>query len=127
DMTAPVQQQSVSQKIEMTAPVQQQEGPEGWAVAFVVPSSFDADSVPIPTSSDVYIREIPARIMAVNRYSGRWTDRKLQKESLELLSALEEAGVASSGEVMSAAYNAPFVPPFMRRNEVMVEVDRIPQ
>ena len=127
EMTAPVQQKSLGRKIEMTAPVQQQQSQQGWLVSFVVPSEFNLDNVPTPTNPDVYIREVPGRIMAVHRYSGRWTDRKLRKESEQLSAALQDAGIQISGEFTSAAYNAPFVPPFMRRNEVMVEVDRIPE
>jgi len=127
EMTAPVQQKSLGQKIEMTAPVQQQEIAQGWAISFVVPSQFNLNNVPTPTSPDVYIKEIPGRIMAVNRYSGRWTDKKLSKESAQLFAILKAAGVQNSGELVSASYNAPFVPPFMRRNEVMVEVNRVPE
>jgi len=126
-MTAPVQQQPLSQKIAMTAPVQQRGIAEGWIISFVVPKNFDLETVPVPTNPDVSIKEIPARIMAVNKYSGRWTDMKLNKETEKLLNNLNAAGVRTCGDVMSAAYNAPFVPPFMRRNEVMVEIDRIPQ
>ena len=125
DMTAPVQQQP-SQKVAMTAPVQQSEGIEGWKIAFVVPSEYSWESVPQPTNPEVYLRAITGELIAVKRYSGRWTDKNLARRTEELLAALGASNVEPLGNVISAAYNAPFTLPFMRRNEVMVPVNHIP-
>lgn len=125
-MTAPVRQAEVSEKIAMTAPVQQQRVAAGWSVAFVVPGQFTRETVPLPSSPLVSIREIPGQLMAVNRYSGRWTDENMRRQQNVLLSALERAGVMVTGDVVSAAYNPPFMPPFLRRNEVMVAVSAAP-
>ncbi|MEY3659396.1 MAG: SOUL family heme-binding protein [Pseudohongiellaceae bacterium] len=121
-MTAPVRQQR-SEKIAMTAPVQQVRTPGGWSVSFVVPSAYDRTSVPSPTRPDVAIRAIPEQTVAVLTYSGRWTDENHEKHGQQLLEALRAAGIEVRGELVHAAYNAPFTLPFMRRNEVMVEVD----
>jgi hypothetical protein len=125
-MTAPVQQSAVSEKIAMTAPVQQQLSGSGWSVAFVVPGEYTLETVPLPASPLVSIREVPGQLLAVHRYSGRWTDENLRKHQAILMSALETAGVAVTGALMSAAYNPPFMPPFLRRNEVMVPVRAAP-
>ncbi len=124
-MTAPVQQ-TPSRKIAMTAPVQETSTPEGWKIAFVVPSEFTIDTVPLPTNPAVSIREVLGEIFAVVTYSGRWTDRNLATHSSELLDKLQQSNIAVQGEVISAAYNSPFALPFLRRNEVMVRVDRVP-
>lgn len=124
-MTAPVQQ-TPSRKIAMTAPVQETSTPEGWKIAFVVPNEFTIDTVPLPTNPAVSIREVPGEIFAVVTYSGRWTDRNLATHSAELLNKLQQSNIAVQGEVISAAYNSPFALPFLRRNEVMVRVDRVP-
>lgn len=124
-MTAPVQQSS-NLKIAMTAPVQETSTAEGWKIAFVVPSEFTIDTVPLPTDPRINIRPVPGQIVAVLRYSGRWTDKNLATHSSELLSKLQQSSIHIRGEIISAAYNAPFVPPFLRRNEVMVKVDHAP-
>ena len=125
-MTAPVQQSAVSEKIAMTAPVQQQLSGSGWSVAFVVPGEYTLETVPLPANPLVSIREVPGQLLAVHRYSGRWTDENLAKHQAILMEALEKAGVTVTGELMSAAYNPPFMPPFLRRNEVMMPVRAAP-
>ena len=126
EMTAPVQQ-SEGVEIEMTAPVQQTETGSGWKVAFVLPKKFSYEDAPVPTDSEVYLREIPGELVAVKRFTGRWTNRNLSRNREKLFQALDEAGVSRLGESLSAAYNSPFSLPFMRRNEVMVTVDRVPE
>lgn len=125
-MTAPVRQAEVSQKIAMTAPVQQQQTAAGWSVAFIVPAEFTLETVPMPGNPLIAIREIPGQLMAVNRYSGRWTDENQRKQQAILTAALEKAGIRAVGDVVSAAYNPPFMPPFLRRNEVMIPVSKAP-
>ena len=130
EMTAPViQRDSASaanetkgEKIAMTAPVQQSATSEGWKVAFVLPLHFTIDSAPIPSSADVKLHQVPSRTMAVLGFSGRWTDKNIRKHQDELMNKLAKANVEITGEAEFAAYNAPFRPPFMRRNEVMFEI-----
>jgi len=126
DMTAPVERMPTSEIIEMTAPVEQGETGEGWSVTFMLPSQYTLESAPVPTDERVRIREVPGRLMAVLRYSGRWTDRNLAKRSAELLDSVAAQSIATVGEIVSAAYDPPFMPPFFRRNEVMIEVERLP-
>ena len=80
-MTAPVQMNmdNAGEKIAMTSPVQQKSNGDFLQVAFMLPSKFNMDTAPAPTDERVFIREIPGRIMAVIRYSGRWTDRNRAK------------------------------------------------
>jgi hypothetical protein len=117
---------SSSKSISMTAPVRQIPVNGGWKVGFVVPSEFTRETTPAPSSATVAIADVPAQLVAVLRYSGRWTDKNLQEHRDELMQKLSALGIKPVGEVVSAAYNAPFTPPFMRRNEVMVAVDRAP-
>lgn len=124
-MTAPVSQQPVGTRIEMTAPVSQQ--PTGaaadtYVVSFVMPARFTLATLPVPSNPRVRLREQPARLMAVHRYSGSWAESGYRKHESRLLDALGAAGLTPLGQPIYARYNSPFSLPFLRRNEVMVEV-----
>jgi hypothetical protein len=133
EMTAPVIQAGAKQnggkgkgeKITMTVPVQQVATDTGWLVAFVLPLNFTMATAPLPADPRVSLREVAPRTVAVLRFSGRWTDANIEKHRQELLDKLEQSGARLLGDVEFAAYNAPFALPFLRRNEVMVEIDGV--
>jgi hypothetical protein len=125
-MTAPVERSPAGEKIEMTAPVQQGESADGWRVSFMLPGEYSLETAPIPSDDRVRIRTVPGRLRAVLRYSGRWTEKNFRKRRDELRDGLAAESIRPLGEFQSAAYNPPFMPPFLRRNEVIVEVDRLP-
>jgi len=109
----------------MTAPVAQQADGTGYRVAFIVPAKYTLDTVPQPIDPTVQIRAVPARIVAVWRYSGRWTTANYQEHEAELRSAIAARGLKVTGEPILARYNPPFMPSFLRRNEVLIPVERV--
>ena len=125
-MTVPVAQTESSEKIAMTVPVQQTEAAEGWTVAFMLPTEYTLETAPQPTDSRVNIRAVPGKLTAVLRYSGRWTESNYDKKRTALLEALQQASITPIGEFQSAQYAPPATPGFLRRNEVLVEIDRLP-
>lgn len=114
-MTAPV----VSEEIAMTAPVLSETG----SIAFIMPEGYTIETTPKPLDDRVKIVEIPERLVAALRFSGRWSNSLFKKKSEKLLKELAEAGVKTVGQVFSMRYNAPFTPWFMRRNEVAITVE----
>ena len=125
-MTAPVSQQPAGEKIAMTAPVQRDGTDAGSRVAFMLPSQYTMETAPVPTDPRVRIRQVPGRLMAVVRYSGRWTAKNFEAKKQLLRSELAGQEVVPVSAIQSALYDPPYTPPFMRRNEVMVEVNRLP-
>jgi hypothetical protein len=113
-MTAPV----VSEQIAMTAPVLS----ETSSLAFIMPSVYKLETTPEPLDDRVQVVEVPERLVAALRFSGRWSDSAFRKKSAELLEELKKAGVKTVGQVFSMRYNGPFTPWFLRRNEVAVPV-----
>ena len=124
-MTSPVMQ-SAQTKIAMTAPVFESAGADsaqGAKMAFMLPSEFDLSSAPVPTDKAVSLRQVPARLVASIRYSGRWTQKNVDKFTRRLEAHLRDASIKHSGDFATAVYNPPFTPPFMRRNEIHVEIE----
>ena len=124
-MTAPVVQSvAASEKIAMTAPVVQQEGGDGdYVIAFVLPAAMTADTAPEPTNPDIEICSIPASLAAVKEFSGRWSQSSYERHYAELLAAVAAAGLRPVGAPRFARFDPPFKPWFLRRNEVLVDVD----
>lgn len=121
-MTAPVTQEAASEKIPMTAPVGQEKVPGKWRITFVMPSSYTMSTLPEPLDPRISLVEIPGRLMAVIRYSGTWSQARYAAKERELREFIKEKSLKIVGEPLWARYNPPFVPWFLRRNEVMIPV-----
>ena len=123
-MTAPVEQsaQGRGEKIAMTAPVEQASVDGVYRVGFVVPRKFTRETVPRPLDPRVSIREVPARKVAVWRYTGRWTEENFREHERDLRALLERKRLQpeAGDSAIIARYDAPFMPWFMRRNEVLI-------
>jgi hypothetical protein len=115
-------QNSTGQNIAMTSPVQQVPVENGWLVSFVVPRDVSLGSIPVPSNSSIEIRKVPAGKFAALGYSGAWNDKKFLAKGAELMKAVTDLGLVSEGPINSAVYNPPFLPPFLRRNEVLVRL-----
>jgi hypothetical protein len=122
-MTAPVTaQKSTSEKIAMTAPVVASTDGTSTVISFGMPKKYTLDTLPTPNDPRITLVEVPAKRMAVLRFSwGRNADRVKQMET-QLLAMLARDKVTVIGTPSYAGYNAPWTPPWMTRNEVMVEV-----
>lgn len=121
-MTAPVSQAPTSEKIAMTAPVSQIKNENGFVVQFTMPEKFTMDTLPTPNDSRVVLKQLPARKVAVYKYSGTWSQSRYQDRLKELMEALQKNNVSVVGEPTFARYNPPFMPWFLRRNEIWIEV-----
>lgn len=116
EMTAPVAQTPV--KIAMTAPVTQTAAAGGYVVQFTMPAQWRLDTLPEPLDSRVKLREVPARTVAAIVYSGFWSQSRYETNLAKLKSALQDAGLAWSGEPTWARYDPPWTLWFWRRNEI---------
>jgi len=123
-MTAPVSQESDSVKIPMTAPVNQERAGEKWRFTFLMPAKYTLETLPEPLDSRVSLRMVPERLMAALKYSGTWSKSRYEEKKKQLTEWIERRGLKQIGEPVFARYNPPFMPWFLRRNEVLIPIER---
>jgi DNA gyrase inhibitor GyrI len=129
EMTAPVlinPEDSEGQKIAMTAPVfmNQDENAENWTMSFVLPSTFDYETAPRPTDSDVTLDKITDLTVAAIRFNGLLRNDNTQKHKSQLERWIADNGFRITGSYKTAGYNPPWTLPNLRRNEVIIPVER---
>lgn len=110
-----------SQKIAMTAPVEESLTAQP-VMAFTMPSAYRMSDLPQPSDDQVVLREIPPRTMATIRFSGWATRGRIDSNSRRLMAVLADHGIEPLGEPRLNQYNPPWTPPFLRRNEISIEV-----
>lgn len=119
-MTAPVVQDR--QKIAMTAPVIEDAAQDGtWRTRFIMPAKYSKATLP-DAPAGVSLSEIPARRVAVIRFRGSGDDAAINAREAELRHWMSVNKLTPDGAAEYAFYNSPFIPSFMRRNEVLVPV-----
>ncbi len=126
-MTAPVQSEDAgaSAKMAMTVPVTSTVNPasDSSVYRFVMESKYNEKSLPQPNDARVTIRRLPERFIAVLTYSGSWAEELYKEKEQELLIAMKRDGLVQKSPPQFARYNAPFTPSFLRKNEVLIEVE----
>ena len=126
-MTAPVSQEALSEKIPMTAPVTQERKGGKWRITFLMPSTYTLKTLPEPLDKRVKLRKTKARLMAALKYSGTWSMQRFEEKEALLMGMIKERSLTQIGVPIWARYNPPFMPWFLRRNEVLIPVERGPQ
>ena len=121
-MTAPVTQAAAPVKMAMTAPVTQAADGDAFIVQFMLPSDVSLATAPEPEDARVQLREVPATRRAVIRYTGFWSQANYQEHLATLKRELEAAGLAWTGEPVLSRYDPPFMPWFLRRNEIWLSL-----
>jgi hypothetical protein len=130
-MTAPVVQTDAAEKIAMTAPVLQEgvedasgaAAGEQFRIAFVLPKDLTVETAPQPTDPSVHLRTVPASLAGALRFSGRWSQTRYEQHLDQLRGALAAAGFSVLGSPRFARFDPPFKPWFLRRNEVLLDVE----
>jgi hypothetical protein len=115
------------EKIAMTTPVAVAERAGGYTVTFIMPEGRTIASLPVPLDSRIQLRELPTRRVAVLRFAGAYTWERVRAKMGELLAKVAQAGWRTEGDVQFGGYDPPWTLPFLRRNEVWVELAPEPE
>jgi len=126
-MTAPVavvpSAQGQSEKISMTAPVMVAESAQGWTMTFMMPSAYRLEDLPTPNDKRIQFEAVPEKTFGVIRFSGWENNRKNGEKATELrewLGSIPQYKVI--GTPVFAGYDPPWTIPFLRKNEIMLEL-----
>jgi hypothetical protein len=123
-MTAPVETFAAPVQIAMTAPVARAAADGAYRMRFFLPAGITRETAPVPQDSRVRIVELPAETLAVLRFSGSRGDSAVIAQKSKLIAALNGTAWRAVADPVAFFYDPPWTPPFLRRNEVAVRVDR---
>ena len=123
-MTAPVSQETSSKKIAMTAPVTQDKKDNRWRITFLMPAEYTLETLPEPNDTRVSLTEESGRLMVAVKYSGTWSEEGYQENRALLEEYIQKRGLTKTGEPVWARYDPPFMPWFLRRNEVLIPIEK---
>ncbi|AUN97474.1 heme-binding protein [Bacteriovorax stolpii] len=122
-MTSPVLQEETNDYIPMTSPIYQGPNSNGWTMSFVLPQKYNLATAPTPKDNRILLHKSPERMVASLRYSGANDQEKIKKFSAELVQWISKSDLFFPvGDIQIAQYDGPTTIPFLRRNEVHVEV-----
>jgi SOUL heme-binding protein len=111
-------QPAVSEKIAMTAPVTQEPvGEKRWRVAFMMPSKYTLETLPVPSDERITFTVTPAQKRVAIRFSGLSTQSNLNQHRALLEAFVRERELQTTGPYALAFYDSPFTLPWNRRNE----------
>jgi hypothetical protein len=108
--------------IAMTAPVRvSPSGPNATTVRFYLPASEAANPVP-PADPRVRLVRIRDSTVATYRFYGNPTQADQQQAEATLMSILGTTAWRPASQPFFLGYNPPFTIPFLKRNEIAIEV-----
>lgn len=122
EMTAPVTI-TKAEPIQMTAPVTITKDQQDYTVSFVMPFDYTLQTLPKPNNPQVEIKTQPARKVAALKFSWYAGPKRVEAKKQELLSLLSQDGIATKGTPEYAGYDAPLTAPWLRRNEIIIEIE----
>ena len=121
-MTAPVIARGSSEKITMTVPVTGKAEGASQVVSFGMPSGYTLGTLPTPNDPRIKLVEVPEQKIAALRFSWYRTDSRFEKMHKRLVADLARDNITIIGTPVYAGYNPPWTPPWMTRNEIMIQV-----
>ena len=112
------------QKIEMTSPVLIASEKDVRTMSFIVPKATAENGIPKPTGDSVTVRKLEASRFVALRFAGKRSTQTEEKAVEKLRTWMTSEKLEAKGEPVFAYYDPPWTPVFMRRNEVMLRIEK---
>jgi hypothetical protein len=119
-MVAPVM--TTGERIGTSGPTSAVARDSAFTMSFPLPPGRLLTELPRPKDSRVELFAHGPRRIAALSFHGRFDRELVSKQARELLARVDEAGLSPQGQVSFAAYDGPSTIPFLRHNEVWVEI-----
>ena len=113
-----------SEKIAMTSPVLIDTTKDKKTMSFIMPVKAVEKGVPKPSGESVTLGKVEAARFAVLRFDGGRTAENETAAIEKLKARLDTEKLTGNGAPTFAYYDPPWTPTFMRRNEVMIRIDK---
>ncbi len=110
-------------KIAMTAPVHMDMHDGKSTMSFVMPEGYMLENLPEPNTTAVTLHPSPEEYVAVIRFGGWASDKKIEEMKQELATQLSGLGIVHHNNFRFLGYNAPW-DILSRRNEIIVGIDQ---
>lgn len=123
-MTSPVEINAKGQSIAMTSPVEVESRSGAMTMRFFMPASYLIADLPQPNDAMIQIIEVSPTTVATLQYSGSTKEAVAAAKTVALLDSVKSSRWKVAGQSKALFYNPPWTIPFLRRNEVMVDVTR---
>ncbi len=117
-----------TEHIEMTASILREItklGDDGGflTMSFILPNKFSLKNAPQPNDRRIKLHQKSAQMVACRSFNGPTDEKKIQKYTSELREWLKEySSYRAEPHVKLAVYNRPQTLPFLRKNEVQIDV-----
>jgi len=126
-MTAPVMANQAGSEpgtnIDMVTSLLEEREGQGWRYMFVLPAEYSLRTAPAPLDESVKISTIPQKKVAVLRFSGLRDEQVIIEKTLLLEQWIVANDLTANSRPRWAGFNPPWTLPFLRRNEVMIDVN----
>jgi hypothetical protein len=116
-------------EISMTSPVAQtlanqndDDPAEIWMVRFFLPRNMAEENIPLPSEKGVTVSKLKAQRFASVFFRGSQSDKKIEENTAKLKAFITQNGYEVSGRPIYAFYDPPFIPWFLRDNEILLPV-----
>ena len=117
-------------EIPMTSPVAQTQvskasdnGDGKWAIRFFIPRKTVDDGAPLPKEDNVTLVRLKAQRFASISFKGSQSDKKISDNTAKLEAFISENNYTISGSPVFAFYDPPFIPWFLRDNEILLPIE----
>jgi hypothetical protein len=92
-------------------------------MSFVMPAEYTLKTLPEPVDTLITIRQVDGKKVATIQFSGYLSDENIKENSIKLQNWINTKGYQALSVPCSAGYDPPWTIPFLRRNEVQIDIE----